>query len=406
MMLCLWLLLLFCHGGVLGIAALPPPLPSLLPEPLVLPPLPPPPPAEQQSRNGYIVKLKRGISSHDFLEQSQSLQADERPDIKHVYNTTDFQGFAAQLSPDELEELKNDFYVDYVEQETPVRLAVVQPNAPGWGLPRICRRERILDRSRPHPYVYEDAGGAGVDIFVIDTGVNDKLAEFGGRARHLGSFVPGEPNTDIQGHGTLVAGVVGANTYGVAKRARIYGLKVMDKNGDGTSSAVVAAIQYVTSVARPGKTIINLSVTSGRSRAIDDATEAAVRAGVVVIVAAGNERTNACEESPPAAPHAFAVAASDGDDRHAAYSNYGPCVRMYAPGSDIRSLGLDGRVAVQSGTSMAAPFVAGTAAIFMSMYSFKDAGGVYAMLLNRATRNALTGVRRDTPNRLVYSLSK
>ncbi|KAI8054411.1 peptidase S8/S53 domain-containing protein [Syncephalis plumigaleata] len=346
----------------------------------------------EQTSNGYIVKLKPGEQASNFIPKTRNSRS-RKWDFQQLYNTTDFQGFATKLSPTEFKQLQADNRVEYVEPQGIVHVAVTQPNAPGWGLPRICHRERTNDNS----YIYADAGGFGVDIWIIDTGIKDSLSEFGGRARQIGNYVRDEANTDLHGHGTRVAAIL-------AKRSRIYSIKAMNQKGDGSTADVVSAIQYVTKVAKRGKTVLNLSFTGSNSRAIDDAVNAAADAGIAVIVAAGNESDDACNESPPAAAQAFAVAASDRNENHAYYSNYGKCTQLYAPGSDIRSIDLDGNSQLWSGTSMAAPFVAGTAAIFMSMYNFNSIEDLYNLLVNNATPNQLRGVKSDTSNRLLYSL--
>ncbi|KAI9592232.1 peptidase S8/S53 domain-containing protein [Syncephalis fuscata] len=354
-----------------------------------------------QTQNGYIIKLKPGFKEQDFNSRVNGFKS-MASRFQHKYNYGRFQGFASKLSSEEIDYLQNDDRVEYIEPQSIMYIAgvVKQPDAPGWGLPRICNRNRNTDTT----YAYNSAGGNGVDIWIIDTGIDTTVRDFGGRAMQVRNYIQGEPNTDTHGHGTSVAAVAGANTYGVAKRAKLYGIKVMNNKGQGSTADIVDAIQYVTSIARRGKTVLNLSFTGGVSRAINDAINDAVDAGVAVIVAAGNEKVNACQESPPSAGRAFAVAASTSQDEQALFSNYGTCTKMYAPGTNIRTLGLKGESVVISGTSMSAPFVAGAAAIYMSVYNYNNINDLYNALIRSATSNVITKISSNSPNRLLYSL--
>ena len=220
----------------------------------------------------------------------------------------------------------------------------------------------------------------------------------------LTSFIAGEANTDLNGHGTHIAGTIGSKTYGVAKKATLYGVKVLNGQGSGSWSGVIAGINYVVKNAVPGKTIINMSLGGSKSQALNDAVDAAYAAGVVVIVAAGNDAGDAALVSPAGASGAFAVGATDNTDTLASFSNRGKAVRLFAPGVNITSLwkGANGATNTISGTSMASPRVAGITALFMANKQYTSAAAVYADLINLSTPNVIKRVDVNTPNRLAY----
>jgi len=221
------------------------------------------------------------------------------------------------------------------------------------------------------------------------------------------SFIPGEDDVDMNGHGTHVSGTIGSTTYGVAKQVNIFGVKVLDAQGSGSDSDVLAGINYVTGVVRPGKTVINMSLGGGKSQSIDDAVTAAAKAGVVVIVAAGNDGNDAdaCQGSPSGASGAFAVGATDNTDTLADFSDAGSCVKILAPGVNITSLWLsdDSATNTISGTSMATPHVVGVAALLMSQKSYTTAQAVYDDLTATAGQNAIQNVPSGTVNAIVYN---
>lgn len=229
-------------------------------------------------------------------------------------------------------------------------------------------------------YNYERNSGAGVMVYVIDTGVYTQHRQFYGRARWAMNFVPGTPNHDESGHGTHVAGTIASWQYGVAKAAEITALKVLGgPKGTGSNAGIVAAIQWAVKDAqrlaqqqpqRHKGAVINMSLTSARSRALDDAANKAVTAGVSVAAAAGNENVDACNSSPAAAALTISVAASTIGDEKASFSNWGRCVNIFGPGHQILSTAPSGpdATAYMSGTSMATPHVAGLLAYFLSIY--------------------------------------
>jgi subtilisin family serine protease len=320
--------------------------------------------------------------------------------VREVFQHT-FNGFSAELTKENALKLSQDPRVKYIEEDAEATIDTAQASPPSWGLTRVG--ERSLDLTKP--YNYPAAAGLGVDVYIVDTGIQDTQTDFGGRAKLVKSFVAGEANTDLNGHGTHVAGTIGSNTYGVAKKANLFGVKVLNGQGSGQYSDVIAGINYVAQRVRSGKTVLSMSLGGPKSQAVDDAVNAAVKAGVVVIVAAGNNAGDACSLSPSGAANAYAVGASDNTDKVASFSNFGKCVRMIAPGVNITSLwkGANGATNTISGTSMATPHVSGVAALLMSQKQYVAPGDVYNALNNLATVNAIKGLNAQTPNRLVYN---
>ncbi|KAI8807671.1 peptidase S8/S53 domain-containing protein [Cladochytrium replicatum] len=253
--------------------------------------------------------------------------------------------------------------------------SATQENAP-WGISRISQRERLSGDT--YTYKYSSYAGAGVTAYVIDTGVYVEHEEFEGRAR-WGASIPAEDPTlvDGNGHGTHCAGTIGGASYGVAKAVEIVGVKVLTSQGYGSLSDVIKGIEFAVTdhtsrvAAAKGKkirSVANMSLGGGRSVAMDEASNAAVDAGVHLAVAAGNDNWNACYSSPASAAKPITVGATNVNDGMAWFSNYGSCVNIFAPGVDILSTWIGGptSVAYLSGTSMATPHVCGSLALYLS----------------------------------------
>lgn len=296
-------------------------------------------------------------------------------------------GFAAKLSAAQLDKVRRDPDVAAIEQDQIMKITTTQ-KSPTWGLDRLD--ERVLPLSRTYSYTHT---GADVDAYVIDTGIETTLSQFGGRADTL----YGEE--DCNGHGTHVAGIIGSTSYGVAKEVRLHAVQVLDCDGEGATSDVIAGVDWVRTN-HAAKSVANLSLGGSKSTALNKAVTALSKSGVFVAVAAGNENANACSESPASAASVEATAASSSNDTRASFSNYGSCVDVYAPGVNIKSTYLGGTEYLD-GTSMASPFVAGVAALYKSTYGQATFGTVQKWITAHATNGAIKKNKSKTHNRLL-----
>jgi subtilisin family serine protease len=304
-------------------------------------------------------------------------------------------GFAARMNSAQLKKVQSDPDVAAIEQDkimkisaTTLKAATTQPS-PTWGLDRID--EGPLPLSRTYSYTHT---GSGVDAYVIDTGIETTLSQFGGRA----DTVYG--SADCNGHGTHVAGIIGSKSYGVAKSVRLHAVQVLDCNGEAATSDVIAGVDWVREH-HAAKSVANLSLGGSKSTALNDAVTALSKSGVFVAVAAGNENADSCKESPASAASVEATAASSSNDTRASFSNYGKCVDIYAPGVNVKST-YQGGTAYLSGTSMASPFVAGVAALYKSTYGQATFGTIQTWMTAHANNNRIKSNKTGTYNRLLY----
>ena len=304
-------------------------------------------------------------------------------------------GYAASLDAAQLAAITSDPDVAYVEQDQRVSIEAVQTGA-AWSIDRIDQRALPLAGS----YSYT-ATGAGVTAYIIDTGIDTTHPQFGGRASNVYDGLGGD-GQDCNGHGTHVAGIVGSESFGVAKAVRLRGLRVLGCTGSGATSGVVAGIDWLlTHLERPA--VANMSVTTnGISGAMNLAVDNLAAAGVFVAAAAGNANVDACTISPASAASVTAVAATTSADARATYSNWGSCVDLYAPGSGVVSTWLSGGSRTMNGTSMATPHVTGVAALYKAANGDATYTTIRTWLRNRATTGAVTGNVTGTPNRLLF----
>jgi subtilisin family serine protease len=320
-------------------------------------------------------------------------------------------GFVFEGDAEAAADLSRDPRVVSVEPDYTLELAGSQ-NPPSWGLDRVDQRDKVLDST----YFY-NADGTGIDLYVIDTGIRSSHQDFGNRvdvANGYDGVGDGYGTEDCNGHGTHVAGIAGSGTYGVAKNLNLIPVRILNCGGGGSTSGLIAAIDWITAKypagtkkapKGPTRAVANISVQAPWTYALDYAVEKSIQAGVTYVVAAGNGATDACLYSPARAQTAIKVGATDVNDNRAAWSNFGTCVDLFAPGSSITSTYIrnDADAVAMSGTSMAAPHVAGTVALMLSVNPAMRPSDVKAILIETSTKGGITYVGDFTPNRLLYS---
>ncbi|GLF96876.1 S8 family peptidase [Streptomyces yaizuensis] len=348
-------------------------------------------------KNSYIVTL-RDSQVRAGSAEGRALAREYGAKIKRTY-TTALNGYAVQLSEAQARKLAADPAVAAVAQDQTVRIQATQTNPPSWGLDRIDQKLLPLNRS----YTYPDHAGAATTAYVIDTGVRISHSEFGGRAFNGYDAVDNDNVAqDGNGHGTHVAGTVAGASYGVAKRARIVGVRVLNNSGSGTTAQVVAGIDWVArNAVRPA--VANLSLGGGANTTIDTAVRRLVAAGVTTAVAAGNSNANASGFSPARVGEAITVGSTTSTDARSSFSNYGAVLDLFAPGSSIASAWHTNDTATNtiSGTSMAAPHAAGAAAIYLTSNPAATPAQVSAALVAASSTGVVTNPGPGSPNRLL-----
>jgi subtilisin family serine protease len=346
----------------------------------------------------YIVVYKDNVADPAAESDRMVREAGGR---RHHAFTKAIKGFAATLSDEAVQKLRGDPDVAYIEQDQIITASGVE-NSATWGLDRIDQADRPLDTQYHYNYT-----GSGVYAFVIDTGIRADHVEFGGRVLSGHTEVnDGNGTNDCAGHGTHVAGTIGGATWGVAKQVSFVPVRVLDCSGSGTTSGVIAGVDWVAaSNLRPA--VANMSLGGGLSTALNAAVARATAAGVTMVVAAGNENTNACNKSPASEPTAITVGATTNGDARASFSNFGKCVDVFAPGVNITSAWYTGSTDTNtiSGTSMATPHVTGVAALALSANPSASPLAVSNFIQANATAGRLSTLGTGSPNLLVYSLA-
>jgi len=310
--------------------------------------------------------------------------------LKYSYGAV-LKGFAAELSDEAVAELRADPDVAYIEQDQVVSVNTTQTGAT-WGIDRIDQRNRPLSGT----YTYTRTG-AGVRVYIIDTGIRPTHTQFGTRAQTVYG------SNDCNGHGTHVAGTIGGSTYGVAKGALLRGVRVLNCSGSGTWSGIIAGMDWVR-VNHIKPAVANMSLGGGFSTSVNTAANNLSNAGVFVAVAAGNSNANSCNFSPASAANVTSVMSSTSSDAKSSFSNFGSCAHLYAPGSSITSAWHTSNTATNtiSGTSMASPHVAGVAALYKSTFGDASSSTIRSWLINNATTGVISGNPSGTANRLLY----
>ncbi|MEV7173925.1 S8 family peptidase [Streptomyces sp. JL4002] len=345
----------------------------------------------------YIVTLKDS-AARSTADSGKAVAKRYGAQIDRTYSAA-LNGYSVKVSEAQAKKLAADPAVSSVVQDRVFTVDATQPNPPSWGLDRIDQRALPLNQS----YTYPDKAGEGVTAYIIDTGVRITHQDFGGRASYGFDAIDNDNTAqDGHGHGTHVAGTVAGNAYGVAKKAKIVGVRVLDNNGSGTTAQVVAGIDWVTrNAVKPA--VANMSLGGSADSALDTAVRNSIASGITYGLAAGNESTNASTKSPARVAEGITVGATTNTDAKASYSNYGTVLDIFAPGSSITSAWATGDTATNtiSGTSMATPHVVGAAALYLSQNTSSTPAQVRDALVAAATPNVVTSPGTGSPNLLL-----
>ncbi|WP_327309378.1 S8 family peptidase [Streptomyces sp. NBC_01298] len=346
----------------------------------------------------YIVTLEPGFDPAKVAERLGL-----KP--KFLY-TKAMNGFAVPMTPLQLQIARVALGVKSVETDAKVSAPSSVPStatalrgpSASWGLDRIDQKELPLDNT-----FTTEGNGAGVTAYILDSGIEYAHDEFGGRATFgFDAINDGRNGLDCNGHGTHVAGTVAGKTYGVARKANVVSVRVLDCTGKGDSSGIIAGLDWVAKNAKQ-PAVLNGSLGGDKSQAVNDAATAVSDAGVLPVIAAGNSSIDACNVSPASAARVLTIAASNKYDEETDFSNYGECVSLYAPGQEILSAKLGGGSVAQNGTSMAAPHVTGVAVLYKQANPKATPAEIAEYIDDESTKDVLKSVSKSSPNRLLFT---
>ena len=356
------------------------------------------PPTDRDGRARVIVRFQPDTDPDAEARNASAAGAA----VSHTYRNV-FRGFAAGVPEQALRGLQNNPRVVEITPDDPVQGSGTQ-TAPPWGLDRVDQRALPLSSSYTYPN-----DGAGVTAYVIDSGILAGHTDFGGRVRSGYTAIgDGRGTSDCNGHGTHVTGTVAGTRAGIAKAVRPVAVRVLDCTGSGATSGVIAGLDWAAGDHAAGvPAVANLSLGGPANANLDSAVQGLVDDGVTVVVAAGNANVDACTASPARAGAALTVGATDRSDARASFSNYGTCVDLFAPGVGIDSDWYTSTTATASlsGTSMAAPHVAGVAALLLSPRPALTPAQVTEQLLSSATTDVVGSPGAGSPNRLLHLLN-
>ncbi|CAZ81041.1 unnamed protein product [Tuber melanosporum] len=386
----------------------------------------------EQIPNQYIIVFKPEVPKARCQEHCQwatelhvqrigALSADsEEPEtsgVLHHYSFPTWNGYAGSFDEVAKNEIESREEVDFIEPDYKVytKALITQKNAPSWGLARTSHNERLTPDTRT-TYTYDSSAGEGTRAYIIDTGILAEHEDFGGRATFGYNAVPGSANTDKNGHGTHVAATIGGTKFGIAKKTRLIGVKVLGDSGQGTNSGVIAGLQWAVEHAENdgaiNKSVANMSLGGAASRAMNAAAAAAVRMGMTLCAAAGNEDQLADSSSPASEPTVITVGAINEQDAMTDFSNYGKLVDILAPGMNITSAWIDtpggkglNKTLTINGTSMATPHVTGLAAYLIAKEGLKGSTAVTRRIKALAAKNSndVGNLKAGTPKLIAYN---
>lgn len=348
----------------------------------------------------YVIVLKDpapGVQPQPVQTLSQQLTSQYGGTVFSLYEHA-LRGFASKLTEDQARAMSKDPEVAFV-QENQVIVAFDSQSDATWGLDRVDQRDLPLDKT----YNY-NGNGKGVHVYVIDTGIRVSHSEFGGRADvGFDALNDGKRGIDCNGHGTHVAATVGGNTFGVAKNVLLHAVRVLGCTGSGSTAGVISGVDWVTQN-RELPAVANMSLGGGVDGAMDEAVRRSIAKGITYVLAAGNDNKSACNSSPSRTPEAITVGATTNSDGRATFSNYGECVDVFAPGHQITSAWFtsDTDNKVLSGTSMAAPHVAGIAALYLQGNPNASPNDVAKALMDNSTPDKVGSAGRCSPNKLSF----
>ena len=353
--------------------------------------------ADQDASEGsYIVVMR---SSDDLDDEEVEISRSGGRTEKRFSRAIN--ALSVRVKHSEAGRIRNNPKVLFVELDQPMYALDTQSPSPSWGLDRIDQRALPLNST-----FTASAKGAGVNAYIVDTGISSTHVDFTGRmSTGFSSIVDGNGTNDCNGHGTHVAGTTAGTTYGIAKSATLIPVRVLDCIGSGTTSGVIAGLDWIVGHHTAGTlAVANMSLGGGASAALDAAVQNVINDGVVMAVAAGNDGLNACNYSPARAANAITVGSTTTTDARSTFSNTGTCVDIFAPGSSITSAWIGNTTAIStiSGTSMAAPHVAGVAAVLIGRFPTSTPAQIATMLRTSATPNVVTSAGTGSPNYLLY----